>query len=353
MSIQYRAVSVRPELLDSQALGVWQESLQSAGDMGRKLEWFYDSPAGSGQLYVLRTSADSSDAAIGGMGFGIRQWKVGERSVRTGLMADLAVVRAHRTARPALALARTVVEAMRGCTELGYGFPNRSAVGVLRRSGCRPIGEMVRYALVIHSENHLRRVLRFAYLSRLVASVPDAARAALAHARARGPARSWRLESCASPDSEFDALWERAKHDYPMVGCRDAAFLKWRFMQHPWGAHELMAMVPVSAGRLVTGYAVTETVGNVLHVRDLFARRADLDPLLDLLVAHAVDQHVATLSVVSLERGHLTRLLVAKGFRIRNEGTPVVVDPGCRAALADPAACEPARWYLTEADEDI
>lgn len=354
MAVQYRTAPVRPGDLERGTLGVWTESLPTGGCMARKLAWFYDhAPAGPGQLWLLTASAKGGDPKpVGGMGFGLRDWQVGGHSVRAGVMADLAVVPAHRTVLPALTLTRTVVSGMRAEVELGYGFPGRSAVGVIRRSGYRDLGVPVRYVLALRYGRHLRKLLDSA-LAAGVASKPfDVARAALTSLRASRPARKLHLTWLSDVDARFNRLWERARHDYVVVGRRDAAFLAWRFLRHPWFTFRVAGVCPRDSEERIVGYAVVQQVDDVFHVRDLFAARADLGLVFDLLVADALRSGAASVSVQCLQQTVLSRLLEDRGLANRGTRSPVVVDPDCPAARSSPRVLEADSWYLTDADED-
>ena len=351
MTPQYHVLSIGAEHVEPQAVAVWMDSLHPAGDMARKLVWFYnDAPAGPGKLWLLLASDPGAPPRpVGGMGFGVRHWQLGGHIVRAGLMADLAVVRDHRTVRPALTLARSVIASMRESVGLGYGFPNRSAVGVLRRAGCRNLGIPVRYALVLRHGRYVPRVVRSQLAAELAAKALDLGGAGLVSWRARREAQSWRIVWLEALDSRFDRLWECARGDYRTVGQRDAAFLTWRFLRHPWHNYQIAAVCPRSTDERLVGYAAVEWVEDVVHVRDLFAERAHLGTVLDLLVPALARRGAVAVTMACLDKGLLAELLRWRRFISRGPGSPVVVDP---SQAANDDLLDPMTWYLTDADED-
>src|SRR5262245_9277806 len=89
-------------------LPIWSTSLHVGAQPERELQWFYrDGPHGPGQAFVLHPGDDSTKA-IGCAGLGVRSLWRGQHVLRTGLFADLAVDRTHRSALPALTLVRAV-----------------------------------------------------------------------------------------------------------------------------------------------------------------------------------------------------------------------------------------------------
>ena len=160
-----------------------------------------------------------------------------------------------------------------------------------------------------------------------------------------------RAEWPARVDDRFDRLWESARDAYPVVGRRDARFVRWRFHEPPTGRCELVALVDRRAsGRPLVAYAALEHEGAVVHLRDLFGQPSALEPLLDAVIVGLAARGAAALSFRFLPARRFLTIVDRLGFRARS------AEPG-RAVSVEPSSCSglPEHaddWWLTDADED-
>ena len=126
--------------------------------------------------------------------------------------------------------------------DVSYGYPNRLAAPVFLRAGYRVLGSLTRHALVLRHRRFMdERLARTPALRAPAAVALDAARAALVSARALAAARRYRLTWPEDVDERFDRLWHAAGPAF-LVGQRDAAFLRWRFLHHPGQRYALAAL---------------------------------------------------------------------------------------------------------------
>src|SRR5262245_45240647 len=140
------APQVRPE-----HLAVWERNLTLPVAARDRFDWLYrDNPAGPGRLasLVARSGDDNGPQVVGTAGYGTRRLRVGARARRAAVLADLAVDRAHRTAMPALMLARELRSAVLANYDLVYAFPNQQAAPFLLRLGYRALAETRRFVLL-------------------------------------------------------------------------------------------------------------------------------------------------------------------------------------------------------------
>jgi hypothetical protein len=110
-------------------------------------------------------------------------------------------------------------------------------------------------------------------------------------------------------------------------------------------------LVDVESGELIA-YAAVERAGAIAHLRDLFGRdAAAIGLLLDMLLPRLrrAGAEAAWFSV--LGPPWLESLLKKRGF-VAREDRCVVVDWRSSSAGGPSDLLDPARWYLTEADED-
>jgi hypothetical protein len=328
-------------------LAVWERNHSSADRARRRFDWLYrDNPAGPGRVAILEAHAPGRPPeAVGLAGIAARAVRLGSEVRTAGLMADIAVDRAHRTILPALTLIRELRRAGLERHRLSYGFPNDRVVGIVTRAGCRTLGQTRRFAQVLRHGRYLRESLPAPFAA-LAGGALDLARAALVAGRGVLSSLQHRLEWPTRVDARFDQLWEEAAGAYPAIGVRDAAFVRWRFLERPAGPLPLAALVRRDSGAL-DGYAVVAREGTAAQVCDLFARPPLLPLLLSSLAAALARQGAESISMRVCGTPAAAAALEALGFRERADKRTIILDSD---GVAAPAQAD--GWYLTDADED-
>ena len=114
-------------------LGIWAGNLGRDALMPAKYDWFYrQSPHGAPLMQLLH----HGEHAIGTCAAGMREFMLGDRCIRGGVLVDLAVLPEHRSLGPAMLLQQGLVAAAdRRQIDLLYGFPNPKAAPVFKRMG--------------------------------------------------------------------------------------------------------------------------------------------------------------------------------------------------------------------------
>jgi hypothetical protein len=77
-----------------------------------------------------------------------------------------------------------------------------------------------------------------------------------------------RIERITEVDDAFDGLWKRSVGDYPLAVIRDAAFLQWRFFEHPLRRYEMWGYRPY-LHRELRAYAVFSVEGETARMVDI------------------------------------------------------------------------------------
>lgn len=346
---------------------LWDANLTLECHPADKFGWLYaEAPVVPSTVFVLRADG----AAVGTAGVGVRRFQLGADAGDAGLLADLAVDKAHRSVGPALALVRAGKAYVDATFALAYGFPNKLAEGVFKRAGYQPLGTIGRYAMPLRhaafatrlDEQALTRVpaaarpalVRAAHTP-VVAAIAGRAVDAIQLGRA-APAmlaglRRLTLAAIAQPTAELDELWAAARGDYAVVAERTRRFVAWRFLPRPerrvWTAR-------ARAGGALRAYAVVDLVDGVAHVRDLFGHKDDVIAMIDCLPLTLYAAGASSLSMRYLGAGWLTDALVARGLAPRASTRMIAVtagaacSPAARALVTDAAA-----WHLTDFDEDV
>ena len=291
-------------------VAVWRASLGDTAGRAAKFEWFYRAAPQGAQLQVLR--ALPGQEIVGTAGVGWRRMRVGERALRGGLLADMAVLPGHRTLGPAMQLQRTASERALWSGDFVYGFPNANAVPVVKRLGYVHIGDMVLYARALRHAPYLERRLPKP-VARVLGRAIDAAfmlRDRLGNLHRGRLHADWRELPC-------DGSHPRWPQPGMLEGVRDAAALEWRFAHSPLAGFRFLYLrrdgkVPPIA------WFVCHRDGDVLRIADFgFAPGASIPHCVASLASAAVADGCRSLAVEcclpDAERGALLRA----GFRER------------------------------------
>ncbi len=366
----------RPELLR-----LWSENLHLESTPEAKFDWLYrDAPLRPDDVFMVQaTVGDAPAQIVGTAGVGLRRMQLPGAvagappiDVTSGLLADLAVDKAHRGLGPALSLVREVRNWTLGRFAMAYGFPNALAQAVFKRVGYHPLGTITRWARVLRHAGYAARV-RELELGR----VPPSARALLyraaeqpwfaavagaavdmAQLARRSPAaveaaRRLRVDTADAADAAaLDALWSAARGEYAVIGHRTGDMLRWRYPVSPRRTWYLAR--GRGAGEALRAYAIVERADDGgAHIRDLFGRPADVIGLLDLLPALLYRTGATSLSMRFLGAAWLADALAARGFSARQSDRLIVVDTAASLPAETAARVRaPEAWYLTDFDED-
>lgn len=360
----YRVERVEPDRARADLERLWDCNLTVDGGVAAKFDWLYrDAPVRSDAVFLLHAG---DGPAVGTAGVIAREVQLGGQVARAGVLADLAVDKAHRSVGPALALVREVKTWAAGEFALLYGFPNKLAEGVFKRVGYQQLGAMARYARPLRHRQYAGK-LRDEHLQRL----PEAARAWLIDAvqqpafavvagaaldvaklsrDAKAALLATRLQHdrATVPDARFDALWASARASYSICTARTAAFLAWRFPPRPGRWWRLAIERGTGALR---AYAVIDQVDGIAHVRDLFGHRDDLIALIDRLPLALYRAGASSISLRYFGARWLSDAILARGFALRQADRMIAVAAGV-ALAGGPALVDPGAWHLTDADED-
>jgi hypothetical protein len=154
---------------------------------------------------------------------------------------------------------------------------------------------------------------------------------------------------------EFDALWERQKDRYPLIGVRDAKYLRWRFLEKPECEYTLLTTPDGNGG--ITGYMVLRvkpvddsTVGHVIDYLcdDMESFDSLLTEGLKRFVGRRVDFAICLTPPGSEFEQRLTRHhgFARKSFTHR---IPLVYQD-FSPEIDEATVKDPANWYVTFAD---
>jgi len=292
------------------AIAVWRASLGGSEGRAAKFEWFYRAAPDGALLQVLRPGPGQE--VVGTAGVGWRRMRIGERAVRGGLLADMAVLAAHRTLGPAMQLQRAASERALAAGDLVYGFPNANAVPVVKRLGYVHIGDMVLYVRALRHAPYLERKLP-RLLAHVLGRTVDAAfavRDLLRNAHRGRLQAEWRR----TPDDLPHARWS---HPGMLEGVRDRAVLEWRFAHSPLAVFRFLYLRG-GADAAPIAWFVCHRDGDVLRIADFgFAPGAAAPHCIARLAKAAAAEGCKSLAVECCLPEQERAALLRSGFRAR------------------------------------
>lgn len=347
--MSYRAVLTDPAEGRAALLRLWTRNLPVQGDAAAKLAWLYfDNPVGRSEAFLLHDDAGE----VGCAGVTVRELWYRERPLRTALLADFAIDRAHRTALPALILQRTVKRHVDGAYDASYGFPNANAVAIHRRIGYHELGKMCRYVRTLRHGDYLARRYDWPIAMHAAGVAVDAAKLAVRLARTVRPSRTLALRWLPDFDARFDRLWQATRGSFGIACRRDAAFLRWRFLRKPDEQASIAALVDRRSDELRAYAVVGGTPGGMAGLLDAYGDLDALGELFTLVMPALYWRGYSAVQFRFLGDPRVTRLLLAHNFSLRDQQRVVVVHEG-QACPIDPAVLRDHNaWYLTDLDED-
>ena len=353
MTGRYQVQQIAADQAKAEVTRIWQDNL-GVQDVERKFSWTYrESPEPAPQIFLLSHGEGSGARSVGAAGVFVRRFHSRQGDLRAALLGDLAVDRPHRTLMPALTLVRETRRIVEPRYDLAYGFPNAKAINVFKRCGYTQLGTLTRYVFPLRHAGYLRRLTGNRTLGRLGAALPDIRQLSRLALRALATSRRYRLEWTGSADPSLDALWERARADYPLVGCRSASFVRWRLLSHPEEPCRIARLVQRGSGGQLRGYAAISDDGSTAHIRDLFGHTHELGALLDLLLLSLWFRGYQSASFRYLGSDQVVQALRSRGFWERESERSVIVLEGQRQPGGRSLPDTPGHWHLTDADEDI
>ncbi len=354
------AYTVTPFRLDAhrEALArLWAENMSDARvafAIPERMRWLYqEGPEGSATTMLC---VDSGSGEVVGCGsYFPRAMSVDGHRVRAGVLCDFAVTRSHRVGGAALCIQRALAEAAsEDGIELLYGHPNEKSVAVFKRVGYRVVGDTTAWVKPLRCDLRLRDALGWKGAAAVAAAPIDIALRALDRLRRAGSPLRVRGELVARAGGRADALWERARTQYGILGEQSSEYLDWRYGRFTTGEYRIFGVSPREDPRLV-GFAVYTRDGRKALLCDLFAEQLDVsaEPLLLHLADHLRSQGIEALSLSYVGSPSFRTQLLSVGFLPRPGRRPLIVHPGHLAESVRARVLDPSCWFMLEGELDL
>lgn len=246
---------------------LWREGMSDPkiqDVIDQRLAWFYDkNPLGPAKTWLVKDT--QLGEVIGCASVYPRRLRVGDQVVTAGVMADFLVSKKHRIAGPALQLQRTLAEQS---AEAGfafiYGYPNQQAWPIFKRIGYQAVarsslwvkplrsgyklGELADSSLTPYLGPKLREKL-IPPAAKLGSLIGDRVLRANDLRLSFGLSRGSHSDLGDRADQRFDQLEFAGSGLCDVSGARDAAYLNWRYADHPTQQHRFFSLTD-AAGAL-------------------------------------------------------------------------------------------------------
>jgi len=312
-------------------------------------EWRYRRPCAHEPLIVW--AVDDRGQKVGTASLIPHDFFVLDGVYPVGLLGDISVLPDQRgrgiASRMLAFLAQhQALKAFRCCAVL----PNDGAVGALERAGWRGVTAIDRFVNLLDTRPLLERKLRVRAAARVLAAAANAALAMLTPERwphARLLVHQGREVSAF--DIRYDALWRTAALPGRVLALRNAAYLTWRYTNHPLVKYRTFELL---RGADLAGYVVFDIEGGVVWIDDFLA--GSTVPVRELLQEFLI--HVRRRGLgesVQIRYNRRTFFAVTPryfGFMRRGDRQALMV---AEHGAATPELYRDTAWFLTRGDKDV
>jgi len=178
---------------------------------------------------------------------------------------------------------------------------------------------------------------------------------AVALRRARRAASRDGVQEILRFDANTDAAWEKLVPGYEITRVRDAAYLNWKYLAHPWLPYRglLATKGPDPTGYLVWRLAPDHAAEKRAVVTDFLTARSDADTLRRLLARVVVEAAAAGMESVSVltTQPWAVGLLRSMGFLPREARNTWVV-AGWQNVIPGEWLQDTSPWHVCMGDSD-
>lgn len=329
---------------------LWEQNLPFLTDF--RYVWHYEkNPFGPAICLVVR---DEKMDAVGSAALFPRRILLNGKSYSAAIAGDFSINKSHRVLGPALALQKALIASARetGITIL-YGVPNALSTPVFKTVGYRLLGKLDRMTKPLRSRYYLGRYIKSDLLLSVCSRTVDWGMKAVSAERyiRKSPDRTYAVQD--EFDARFDAFWERAAREYPVIAERSSAALRWRFLQSTQERHHIFTLTKNDNHELL-GYIVYTQDNSTVRIMDLLARDTEktFDQLIGGFIRFQRTAGAHSITICYLGNGKLVRKLLRYGFSARPDKDVVMVYLAPGAADAS-TLMDAQKWHFLSGDSDI
>jgi GNAT superfamily N-acetyltransferase len=277
------------------------------------------------------------------------QLKVGEESMRAIWIMDVYVDQNYR--RRGLARRLWITAGERYARMFGLGI-NEQSKAVVMGLDWVPMGHIHRYHRLLFPGDALKDLQKVGLLRELVnfGYAPFRRQLARRAAQARYTVRETK-----EFDASFDALWQRARGQWPCAVERTARYLEWQFKRQPGKRFDVLGLYE---DEQLIGYVVLffrkperQEAPSKVSIADLCYDASNstevIDELLKAALRLALERRAGSI-VTDVLDARVEERLKRFGFHRVKAAPEFIANPG-----APPLMYDPGNWFLTRADSDV
>ncbi len=319
----------------------------------QRYDWLYHkNPHGPAAAWLVVD--DKKDEVVGFTSAFPRRMSVfGEDSLAWNC-ADFSIDQAYRVLGVAIKLRRAAKNGVdSGDMPFLYAHPNDRMLVIHQKVGHHAIGHMKRYAALLRVDKMISQRVKHDLASSVLRGVGNPL-LKFASPSPRKKDAGLRCEFAVNDTfgEEFSDLYEQAKDVFPVIGCRDAEYLNWRYTENPLQTFETLKFY--HQGRLA-GYCIFDQQGDVAHIADFLAVKPDelIESMLAELFSWLRERRVATASIKLHTGNVLLPHLLRFGFQERDDATSTVIAYAPESSPFAEAVTKPGNWFMTVGDRDV
>jgi hypothetical protein len=314
------------------------ENLSAAPNAAR-FDWLYlENPYGRARAWM---ALNDSGETVGVAAAFPRHFSVAGKATQVWVLGDFCIAPQYRTLGPAVSLQRASLESL-GTSEavVCYDFPSQNMLSIYRRLGIPTLGQHIRYAKVLRSEEKVRKYVRNTMLAGPLIQIGNwtLARGLLSHSHSHDITFSLQENEFGE---EFDVIDSAAASHHAVRGLRNAQYLNWRYIRHPLKSY---CVVTARRKSKLVGYAVVEAGGPHAMLADV--RTTDAENTVPGLLAHAEtvarNMGAQSINASAFESCYLVAYLRSARFHPRESA----------AVVACTSIQDSGDWLLFDGDRD-
>jgi len=317
-----------------------------------RFEWLYlKNPCGKAKAWVVFDNL--SRDAVAFTCVLPRLVKVEREDVMCWNCGDFSVDKKFRSLGVAIKLRRKAKECVDNSEIMAlYAHPNDRMKMIHEKVGHPCIGEMQRFAKVLHADRQLKQLIKIPILDNVLcfgANFILGCRDALLSAGNRRYA--FEILSNKPYGDEYDQLFDDASKHYCIIGDRGADYLNWRYGQNPLYKTERLTIR--KDGRLI-GYLIYCIEDHVAVFKDILCLPDDdvLKALLGYWVKLLRQNKMHSISTILMKTNPVVHSFKQIGFKPRPEISSVHAYANQHNEIYE-KWIDGSNWYITVGDRDV
>lgn len=234
----------------------------------------------------------------------------------------------------------------------GIVIPNDDAARPLEKAGWDEAGIIERYVKILDVSDRLSNVNKGARWTAILAGIINQVMRWTSYEQLSQIITSSDLEGAVvgEVDSRFDDLWHRSDKRGRILGVRNAAYLRWRYQNHPTNRYLIFTL---SQSTSLMGYVIYQMRDEKCIVEDLYAESGGrlTFQLLGQFLSHArgLGAHSIT---VNVNRSYFRFPWRGFGFVKRLDSQRFMIT-ATSSGIGIPHGSESYGWHVTTGDKDV